>query len=272
MGSSAYGVSPRGGSFKTKGATNSTSPYFIGIPPYPGPHGQPPGVYSIDSQGYPTWSGSRAAGGGYFTKVNNFYHLNGATAHVLVWLRPLNWSVVKVAGAINSTAFTLADNPGAYSTNFHYPTSKGVVANTISTAQIAGVVYGPPSNVADLTPGTTHYYAVQLADGTWFFDLLAGFSTSTFVVTTTATIPNIVGGGVPAGAIFFLLGITTAVDPNTGALPPVEYPIVSAITGFTGGEDGICTSLHPGDPMMLYNASASAASFTGGLSGSYCQL
>ncbi len=273
MGSSAYGVSPRGGSFKTKGATATAgTAYTIGVPPYPGPHGSPPGVYAIDSQGYPTWYGSRAAGGGYFTKVNNFFHNSGSTQHTLFYLRPLNWSVVAVAGAKNTTAFTLADNPGAYSTNFHYPTSKGVIANTISTAQLAGVVYGPPSNVADLTPGSTHYFAVQLSDGTWFFDLLSAFSTSTFVVTTTTTIPNITGGGVPAGAIFFLLGTTTTVDPNTGYVPPAEYPLVSVMNNFTGGEDGVCTAVHPGDPMMLYNLNATGAGFTGGLSGSYCQL
>ncbi len=273
MAGAAYGVSPRGGSFKTRGntAANDTV-YTIGIPPYPGPHGSPPQVYSIDSQGYPTWYGARAAGGGYFTKINNFFHVNGSTAHILYYLRPLNWSVVAVAGAKNTTAFTLTDNPGAYSTNFHYPTSKGVIANTISTAQLAGVIYGPPASVVDLTPGSTHYYAVQLSDGTWFFDKLSTFNTSTFVVASTTTIPNVTGGGIPKGAIFFLLGTTTTVDPNTGYLPPAEYPIVSLTTAYQGGEDGVCQSVHPGDPMLLYNGNATAASLTGGLSGCYCQL
>jgi hypothetical protein len=260
------GISPRGGSFKTPGKTASgATAYTIGIPPYGGSRGVGRPVYSIDDQGYPNWNKGQS---GYFIKVNNFFHLAGATAQTMYWLRPLNWSVVAVAGAINTTAFTLADNPGAYSTNFHFPSGKTTAPVLSATG---GVVYGAPANVADLTPGSTHYFAVQLADGSWFFDLLAAFNTSTFVVTTTTTIPNVTGGGIPKGAILFLFGTSSTVDPNTGQLPPAEYPVVSVGNSLLGGEDGIITSVHPGDPMMFLNPNGTAASFTGGISGSYVQ-
>jgi hypothetical protein len=258
------GTPPRGGSRTFPGATASSGTAFTrGIDPWPGPKGRSL-LYGVDGAGNPNWYGGQNAIG-YFSKITYLSVLSGSTAHTWYALRPLNWAVVSVAGAKNTTAFTLATNPGLYSTAFHYPVATGVV-----TPGANGVVYGPPVNVADLTPTTTHYYAVQLADGTWFYDLIAAFSTSTLVVTTTATIPNVTGGGIPKGAIFFLLGSGTTVDPNTGVVPPVFYPPASAITNFAEGS-GVCNSIHPGDPMMVLNANATAASFLNAVTVSYDQ-
>jgi hypothetical protein len=151
-----------------------------------------------------------------------------------------------------------------YSTAFKYPVG--------GASAVEGGIAGPgvPVNVANLTPTTTHYFAVQLADGTWFFDLIAGFNTSTLVLTTTTTIPNVTGGGIPKGAICFLLGSSATQDPNTGQLPPAQYTNSGTATQedfHDSAGDCVVTSIHPGDPMMLYNANATAASFQGLISG-----
>lgn len=262
MSGSAMGTTPRGGSRTMRGNTAAAgTAYTIGIDPYPGPKGKGSFLYGVDGQGNPNWLQP-----GYFTRVTMLRHLSGSTAHTLYFLRPLNWAVVSVAGAINSTSFTLATDPGKFSTAFHYP----IGAPSSVTPNVNGAVYKTIANVADLTFTTTHYFAVQLADGTWFYDLCAGFNTSTLVVTTTTTIPNVTGGGIPKGAVMFLLGSTSTQDPNTGTLPPSLYPAVSVDTPYTdGGGDGIMASMHPGDPMMLYNANATAAGFTSGPTVSY---
>jgi hypothetical protein len=263
MSGSIYGP-PRGGSRTFRGQTQSSGTAITcGIDPWPGPKGTGNFLYGVDAGGNPNWHGPTALG--YFTKLTYLRMLSGSTAQTLYVFRPVNWAVVSVAGAINTTSFTLATNPGLYSTAFHYPCPNG---SPVGNAN--GVVWGPPVNVANLTPTTTTWYAVQLADGTWFYDLMAGFSTSTLVVTTTLTIPNVTGGGIPKGAICFIFGTTTTVDPNTGQLHPSFYPAASADSTYAE-PSGTCDSIHPGDPMLVYNANGTAASFLDSVTASYDQ-
>jgi len=217
------------------------------VPPYMGDLGQPR-LYGVDQSG-PNWARSCPM----HTILAQVGLLTGGTAHTVGVLRPLNWSVVKVAGAINTTAFTLTDNPGLYSSNYKYPLGGGLTK---------------PAGVADLTPANTHYYCVQLADGTWFFDILNAFSTTTFVVTTTKTIPNVAGGGVPKGAIFFLMGSIATSDPATGFLHPNIQANISVYTNFQD-DYGLVSTLHPGDPMLIVDANATAADTITNISGYY---
>lgn len=218
-----------------------------GIPPFPGYTG--PRLYNGNATGLFPWATTCP----YLTTVTQLGILTGSTAHKIFCLRPLNWAVVSVAGAINTTSFTLKTDPGKYSVNYKYPLGGGLTA---------------PASTADLTFTTTHYFAVQLADGTWFFDLCAGFNTSTLVVTTTTTIPNVTGGGIPVGAVMFLLGSGTTVDPATGSVPPSITPNISVYTNFQD-DYALFTALHPGDPMFILDANGTAADTITNVSGVY---
>lgn len=235
--------------FSYPSATASLGTAIVqGVPPFMGNRGVP-FLYGLDAGGAPNWTKNP-----HNTVISNIGVGASSTIHTIYCLRPLNYTTVAVAGAINSTSFTLAANPGTYSTNYKYSLGGGKSA---------------PAGVADLTPTTTHYYATQLADGTWFFDLIAGFNTSTLVVTTTATIPNVTGGGVPKGAIFFLLGSGSTKDPATGMLPPSYLPPTASTATQPGLTTGVFSTFHPGDPMLLLDANGTAADTITNVGGYY---
>ncbi len=130
----------------------------------------------------------------------------------------------------------------------------------------------PPASVTDTAATGGHYYAVQLADGTWFFDLISSI-TGAFAVTMTGTIPN-VGGGVQAGAIYFHLGLLSLKDPATGEIQP-QWPTIVSSSGFASqvfadqGGDALVSSIHPGDPMLLFCSNVTTAGKFGLTSGYY---
>jgi hypothetical protein len=249
---------------------NAATAFTVGIPPFPGPAGQPPPIMNTDATkiastpanrvprpGNNFGSGAGWMGRSLVTHIRDMRYTTGNTAEKVTILRPLNWTTVAVAGAINTTAFTLTSDPGKYSTNYNYPVGGGLTA---------------PGNIADHVTTTTDYYAVQLSDGTWFFDLLAGFNTTTFVVTTTATIPNVTGGGIPAGAIFYLLGSSALKDPATGLIQPSRQSTASTnqekLIDDQSGTAGIA-ALHPGDPLMVYCPNGTDVHTLDGVEGTY---
>lgn len=216
----------------------------IGIPPWRGPNGAAPLVYGHDSQGKRNWMDQ----GGVFTKISNYSITTGGTAHLGYFLRPLNYALVTVAGAANGTTFTIGTDPGLYTTaaNWKFP--------------------GTPYGVATNAIAANDYFAVQLTDGTWFFDKVS--SMSTLQVTTTTTIPNITGGGIPVGAIMFFYGIQTDLDPRLGAGSGHinVQPNVSVFTQFYD-QNGLISTLGPGEPMYYFNANATAADTVASISG-----
>lgn len=236
----------RYGTWSVPGQTQTAGTAIaIPIPPWRGGQGNTPFVYGLDSQGTPNWTKN-----GAYTHVTNYGIVAGGTAHKGVFMRPLNYSVVTVAGAANGTTFTIGTDPGLYTTAANWKissvTPKGVATNAIAN---------------------TDYFAVQLTDGTWFFDKVS--SMSTLQVTCTTTIPNITGGGIPVGAIMFFFGSSTDLDPRMGAgsAHPSISANVSATLNLSDPNGSIATTLGPGEPMYYLNLNATAADTVSNISG-----
>ncbi len=185
-----------------------------------------------------------------YTKVSSAILINGSTAHTWAFLRPKNWTYLTEAATANDTTLVMYDNPGTYSTNLKYPVASGEI-----TAQ-----------VSDNTPASGDYVALQLDDGTWHFSLVSSLSSLTLTIATAT--PNITGGGAAVGRILFFFGAAGDKDPCTGRIDPVILPAASTTTQFSV-PDGFITSFRPGEPMILYNANATAASTVASLAGFY---
>ncbi len=208
----------------------------VGIPPWPGKLGV--STYIVDGAGKPTWVKP-----GAYTHVTQLGITSGSTAHAWSFMQPLNWSYTSVASAKNVATMALVDDPGIYSTNYRYP-----CPITTGTAV-----------VADNALAASDYVAFQLTDGTWVFDTISSGTYAAIVLTTT--LPNVTGGGVSKGQAVFFFGVVTDKNPATGAVPATVNPIVSAYTSFNdAGGDGIFNGIHPGDPSLIYNGNATAAS------------
>jgi len=239
---------PRLGTWNQPGQTQSANTQIsIPIPPWPGdPKSGLPFLCTLDSQGLPSWTKQ----GGAYTHVTKFGITTSSTAHICYFLRPLNYAIVSTAGAKNTTSLIIDKDPGIYSANWRYP--------------------GTPVNVADNAMAANDFFAVQLADGTWFYDKVAGVSgtPNATTITTTTTIPNITGNSIPVGNAFFFFGIGTDVDPATGFKQTNVSPNVSVYTEFSdAGGDGIASSLRPGDPMYFIDANATGADTVAFISG-----
>jgi hypothetical protein len=237
------------------------TPIVQGIPPYcglltQGTTGNGPLLYQTDA-GYKPVNGQW---GQCNMSVTSMEYITGTTAHTIAVLRPLNYVTVKTAVAANATSIILNQNPGTYSTNYNY----GLPNNATGQQTVACV--------ANLVPTTTHYYAVQLVDGTWFFDLIGAWTAGTLTVTTTANVPNVTGGGIAAGAPFFFFGAIASVDPATGFKQYQKQTILASAGQTTQvfqdpAGDGLVSTLHPGDPMLFYSLNPTATGAMAGMSG-----
>lgn len=241
-----YDGIPRLGTWSQPGQTQTAGTAIkIPIPPFAGPAGSSPLIYALPN-GAPNWMR-----GGGVTHVSQMGVFTGATAHIVYVMRPLNYAIVTVAGAINTTAFTIGTDPGSYSTAYKYPLPGSLTA---------------PGNVANNLIAANDFFAVQLSDGSWFFDKVS--SVTTLAITTTTTIPNVTGGGIPVGSVMFWFGIQTDTDPATGLGHPAILPPVSLYTNFIDTTNGsIACGLRPGDPLYLLDANATAADVLCSLSG-----
>lgn len=248
------------GSFSVGTLTQSAGTAIVRlIPPFCGAPGASPKLFAVDTgmtmqnstqtalTGYPNWWTSNDA----FSKVTDFSNINGATAHAIVFMRPLNWTYVASAAAINQAVINIKEDPGIYSTKYRYP-------SPLATGTAA---------VADNGIAANDYCAYQLKDGTWVVDTVA--SVSTLAITMATAVPNITGGGVAAGSPFFFFGISTDKDPATGLAHP-GFTTTASSTQFIQTQAGaMFNTLHRGDPMIIFNANGSNADTLAGAWGVY---
>lgn len=188
--------------------------------------------------------------------VEKVVYTTQATAHLIGFLRPLNFTYFKVALAKQTTAIpdtTLFDDPGVYSTNYKYD-------GTLSTGTAA---------VADNAIAAGDYVVYQLDDGTWQLDTIASGTFGSSLTLTTGT-PNVTGGGCAAGSPFYFFGVVTDKDPATGHTPP-QTNIAANQGGAVWGSGmyGVCSALHPGDPLIFYSPNTTTAGFLEYLCGYY---
>lgn len=242
---------PKCGSWSVPGQTQTAGTVIkIPIPPYPGQTaGGLPLLYQVNSQGKPNWYGQNGA----FTHVTNYGINCSSTQHIAYFMRPFNWSLVTVAGAANGTTFTIGTDPGLYTTaaNWKWPGTT-------------------PKNVATNAIEANDYFAVQLSDGTWFFDKVS--SVTSLAITTTTTIPNITGGGIPVGNVMFFFGIQTDTDPRTGMGHPSFQSPISAFTQHGDMQGSLVTTLGQGEPIYYFNANATGADVVSNIGGFYARF
>lgn len=225
------------------------------IPPYVAPASAPATLYAVpNTNTAPNWMGAS----GLVTHVSTLLYTCSTTAHKWFLMRPLNYTTFAAAVAKNTTAITLTADPGVYSANYKYPTPNGAA----------------PVQVADNTIATNDYCAYQLADGTWNVDTIASgtFGGANLVLTTGTQNRN--GSTVAAGSPFFFFGITTDVNPdglggNYASTATASTNRVNQIQDVIGcGPAGT----HPGDPLIFFDANATAAGFLNGIFGYYGKL
>ncbi len=229
------------------------------IPPCPGPPGSPPYVFnalasyapltSAPSQTHANWLSAAPLFG--IPHISTIRVEASSTAHVLLILRPLNWTYFPAGLAKNTTVIPdsaltgIADDPGVYSTNYKYPTVGGAF----------------PAQVADAAVSSTNtQVCYQLADGTWQLDTIASGTFGSTLTLTTGT-PNRAGGAIPTGGVLFYFGALagTLKDPATGLVAWSMATIVSVTTGYQDYLQGEYAAIHPGDPLFIYDANATAA-------------
>lgn len=237
---------PRFGTWTAPGQTqNAGTAIVVPIRPSRGPGAGPPVMYGLKNL-KADWYGQPV------TKVTHAVITSGSTAHTWVWLRPKNWTYINEAVTKNDTTVVMYDNPGTYSANYKYPLPPGVSS--------------VPGLVADNTPASGDYVGFQLDNGAWHFSLVSSLSSLTLTIATGT--PNVDGSTAAVGRILFFFGAAADVDPATGVIDPVWLPPASATTTFAEPA-GLVSALHPGDPLILYNANASNASTLVSLAGAF---
>jgi len=187
--------------------------------------------------------------------VTSLVLLAGATPHTAWVLRPRNFTYFVAALPVNTTLIpnaALAGDPGVYSTNYQYPTPGGI----------------PPGQVADNAIAAGDYVAYQLADGSWQADKIASGTFGASLTLATGT-PNRTGGSVLTGTPFFFFGVAGDVDPANGQADFGYDTIVSTRNVFQDPIAGIAQALHPGDPLLFFDANATNADVLDVLSGYY---
>lgn len=228
---------------------NSGTAIVQGIAPFRGAGGSAPLLYqaplNADGRYKPNWFQQP------ITKVTNAKLTVGSTEHVWYVLRPKNWTLVAEAVTKNDTTVVMLDNPGLYATKYKYPLPGSVTA---------------PGMVADNAPASGDYFALQLDNGCWHFSVISGLSTLTITMSTGT--PNVDGSTAAVGNVLFFFAAAADVDPATGLVDPTMRPVASATTDFYN-DNGLVCGLHPGDPLILYNANGTNASTMAALSGAY---
>ena len=218
----------------------------LGIPPHTGSPGSAPFLYARQNNA-PNWT--RGIG---MTRIMYAAITSAGTAHTWYILRPKNYTTIAEIVAKNDTTVVMADNPGLYATTYKYPLPSGLTA---------------PGNVADNTPASGDYVMFQLDNGTWHFSLVSSLATLTLTIATGT--PNVDGSTAAVGRILFFFGAGGDVDPATGKTDPTLQPAVSATTTLGNGFTPLAAGLRPGDPLVVVNANAAAASTLASLAGDY---
>lgn len=208
------------------------------------------------------------------TKVTQLKYLDAGTAHTLTFLRPLGglgldpaaWgpltapyaqqrgNLVVAAVAGGGTSIKLNRDPGVYSVNF----------------PVDGM--GAPLT-ADNPTAANDWYAIETAQpGVFYFTKISAAtvnSDGTCTITVSTAAPT---GGIPAGARVFFFGITTDVDPLTGAAhPSFQGGTGSSEKSFDGSGDSLVQSVQLGQPMLFNSNNATATGALTVLGGVYAE-
>lgn len=251
------------GNFSVSSIASGTTAAALLIPPYPGPGGSgAPYLYNALSSFSPLVGNAPVQTHANWLNAPNFGvpHITSlqvnasSTQHTLLVMRPLNWTYFPSGLAKNTTAIPngsgssstgLFDDPGVYSTNYKYPTAGGNFPAQVADAAISG---------------TNLYVCYQLADGSWQLDTIASGTFNSSLTLTTGT-PNNAGGAILAGAPLFYFGAVagTLKDPATGLAAWGSKTLVSVQDLFQDNAVGEFAALHPGDPLFIYDANATAA-------------
>ncbi len=251
------------GTFSVSSIASGTTVAAVLVPPFPGPGGgNPPYLYNaqapyadrISSAPVPTkanWLQAPLFGVPHLTSIQV---TASSTQHTLLVLRPLNWTYFPNGLPKNTTVIPdtggaagtgIFDDPGIYTTNYRYPTPGGVF----------------PARAADAGISSTNKsVCYQLADGSWFYDTIASGTFGSTLTLTTGT-PNRTAGNILPGAPMFYFGAVagTLVDPATGNVGLGTVTLVSVVSNYNDTLVGGISALHPGDPLLIYDANASAA-------------
>lgn len=247
----------------------------------------PPGPF--DGHGVPFMVGPYAGGqgrpnwwtAGSVTHVTDLIVTCSTTANIIYLMRPLNWTTLGAAMAKNTTAITLTDDPGVFSTNYRYPlpNQTWTPPGTLNSGANA-------PDTSDNTIATNDFIAFQLANGRWHVSKIAS---GTFgggnLVMSTAT-PNFASSTAVAGTPVFFFGIFSDTVPATALPHNIFTPIVStqkmnllapwggnasAVGGGGGTSDGLgaVVSPVPGEPILVYNPNATATTTVDQVKGYY---
>lgn len=188
---------------------------------------------------------------GAYTHIRKLVVLAGSTAHNIFLLRPLNYTTTTAAAAASQAVCALTADPSHWNQTYQYPLlnagPNGTVPSTLPAFQTAN---------GTLTSGD--YLVFETPDGAFFVNTYS--SGAIGAVTCGSNFPT---GGIAAGARVWYLGSTTSTDPATGLTPFNMLTTVSSINYFpaSGDSDSIdlFQTLHPYDPILLYDANATAA-------------
>jgi len=227
---------------------NADTAFKLLIPPFPQVQGAPPQLYGMaagtGSAKKPNWWGP-----GVNSRITTLIYSNGATAHALFVMRPLNFAYLTAAAAAGQAVVNVDYNPGNYSSAYRY-----AVPNSTTSIRTANNLLAANDHVA-----------YQVADGTWVADTVA--SLSTLAITLTANIPT---GGIAEGAPLFFFGLSTDTDPATALPQPfITVPASQTQKVYQDVLAGLLGTLHPGDPLLIYSGNATAAGTLGLAAGMY---
>ena len=187
-------------------------------------------------------------------RIGQLNYTSGTTVHNLIFMRPQNYATVTKSALQGATAVTLDKDPGVFSANWQF---------------------GSAPLVADNAMAANDYYCVELADGTFLFDTVSAVPTSyPGAITINTALPGPSGAtAVLAGARFWMFGVSSDTDPRTGlAFESVET--IASKTDYPVNEQtglGIATTLGLYEPMMIYDANATAADTIERVTGYYGQ-
>jgi len=158
-----------------------------------------------------------------YARIGGFQYTCGNTANSFTLMRPIGWANIAAAAGTNVAVVTLDADPSPS-------------GNTIAAGD--QVVLGP------CTDGT--YRRAQVNTSGWNGTTLA----LTFTANLTAAVNT--------STDLFNFGVAADTDPNTGSAHPIFTPTVNTTADvqlFGGG----FKSYRKGDPLLVYNPNATAA-------------
>jgi len=184
---------------------------------------------------------------------------NTTTAHSIYLCRPKNWTTLSANAATGQLTMSLTADPGKYSTNYQNSRQSAIFGSSL-TGVAAGLV-PLTSSVADdlIGSASSPYVAYQSSDGVWQFSTVT--TVATLVISLAANVPGLGGNvGALSGTRLYYFGAPGDTDPSTGLADELFSTLNTkgsanlALENTSG--DAIFSTLHPGDPLLIYSANA----------------